>query len=116
MSDMINKYNPLQTVKSLSAAVLLAVSPLASIAASPLVPGAGDILQQVSPLLLPAFSTSGTGLTIERADGTKPPPSTHFLVKSIQITGNTLFGTPPLQALVATEKKKMPAPKKLRMQ
>jgi hemolysin activation/secretion protein len=113
MSDMINKYNPLQTMKPLSAAVLLAVSPLASIAASPVVPGAGDILQQVSPLLPPAFSTSGTGLTIERADGTKLPQSAPFLVKSILITGNTLFDTPTLHALVAVKKKTMPAPIKI---
>jgi hypothetical protein len=57
-----------------------------------------------------------TWLTIARQDATQLPPSAPFLVKSIQITGNTLFDTPTLHALVAAEKNKIPAPKKLRMQ
>jgi hemolysin activation/secretion protein len=97
---MINNHSPLQTMKPLLAALLLA-APLAAQAASPVVPGAGDILQQIAPLTPAAFSTRGTGLTIEQADGTKLPPSAPFLVKSIQITGNTLFDTPALHALVA---------------
>jgi len=65
------------------------------------VPGAGDILRQIAPLTPPAPSPSGTGLTIERADGAKLPSSAPFLVQSIQITGNTLFNTAVLNALVA---------------
>jgi hemolysin activation/secretion protein len=101
MNNMINNHNPLQTMKPLFAALLLAASPLAAQAASPVLPGAGDILQQIAPLTPPAFSPSGTGLTIEWADGAKLPPSAPFLVKSIQITNNTLFDIPTLRALVA---------------
>jgi hemolysin activation/secretion protein len=90
-------------MKPLFTVLLLAASPLATQAARPVVPGAGDILQQVEPLNPSTFSSSGTGLTIERADGAKLPLSAPFLVKSIQITGNThtLFNTPTLHALVA---------------
>jgi hemolysin activation/secretion protein len=103
MPDIINKNNPLHTMKPLFAVILLTAFPLAAQAARPMIPGAGDILQQIEPLNLPAFSSSGTGLTIERADGAKLPPSAPFLVKSIQITGNThtLFDTPTLHTLVA---------------
>jgi hemolysin activation/secretion protein len=101
MSDMTNNHNPLPTMKPLFAALLLAVSSLAAQAASPVVPGAGDILQQIVPLTPPAFSPSGTGLTIEQADGAKLPPSKPFLVNSIQVTGNTLFDTSNLHSLVA---------------
>jgi hemolysin activation/secretion protein len=100
-------------MKPLLAALLLAASPLGAPSASPVVPGAGDILQQIAPLTLPAFSPSGTGLTIGRTAGAKLPQSKPFLVKTIQITGNTLFDTPTLQALVADQKKKLPSPIKI---
>lgn len=92
---------PLRTMKPLFAALLAAFAPLAALAADPVVPGAGAILQQVQPVTPPTPSPSGTGLTIEREDGAKLPTSAPFLVKSIQITGNALFDTPTLQALVA---------------
>ena len=98
---MTNNNNPLQTMRPLFAALLLAASPLAAQTASPVVPGAGDILRQMAPLTAPAPSPSGTGLTIERAEATELPPSASFLVQSIQITGNTLFDTAALHALVA---------------
>lgn len=99
--DMTHNHNPLQTMKPLFTALLLAFSPLAAQAVSHVGPGAGDILQQMAPLTPPAPSPSGTGLTIERADGAKLPPSAPFLVQTIQITGNTLFDTATLHALVA---------------
>jgi len=98
---MNNNHNPLPTLNPLFAALLLAFSPLAAQAASPVVPGVGDILQQMAPLTPPASSPSGTGMTIERADGAKLPSSAPFLVQRIQITGNTLFDTAALHALVA---------------
>jgi hemolysin activation/secretion protein len=91
----------LQTMRPLSAALLFAVSPLAAQPASPVVPGAGDILRQMAPLTPPAPSPNWNGLTIERADGTKLPPSAPLLVQRIQITGNTLLDTATLHALVA---------------
>lgn len=92
---------PLRTMKPLFAALLAAFAPLAALAADPVVPGAGAILQQVQPVTPPSPSPSGTGLTIERDDAAKLPTSAPFMVQSIQITGNTLFDTPTLQALVA---------------
>jgi hemolysin activation/secretion protein len=100
MPDLINHHNPLHSMKPLFAALLLAVSPLAAQASRP-VPGAGDIIQQVAPLKPPVSTFSWTGLTIERADGAKLPPSAPFLVNTIQVTGNTLFDIPTLHALVA---------------
>lgn len=85
----------------LVAALLLAFSPLATLAAGPVTPDAGSILQQIQPFTPPMPSSGETGLTIERADGSKLPPSAPFLVQSIQITDNTLFDTPTLLALVA---------------
>lgn len=83
------------------AALLVAFFPLATLAAGPVTPDAGSILQQIQPLTTPVPSSGETGLTIERADGSKLPPSAPFLVQSIQITDNTLFDTPTLLALVA---------------
>jgi hemolysin activation/secretion protein len=70
-------------------------------AAEPVVPGAGSILRQVQPSMPRAPSSPGTELTIEQQDGGKLPPGTSFPVKRLEITGNTLFDTPTLHALVA---------------
>lgn len=81
-------------------AMLLALFPLAAQAAEPVVPGAGTILQQVQPVTPPVPSSTGTGLTIKQEGGAKLPPTAPFLVSTIQITGNTLFDTATLHALV----------------
>jgi len=75
--------------------------PLAVHAAEPVVPGAGSILQQTQPVMPPAPSASGTGLAIEQPGGGTLPPSALFLVKAIQLSGNTAFDTPTLHALIA---------------
>ena len=96
--------NPQRTMKPLFAALLAAFAPLAPLAVhaqAPVPPGAGAILQQVQPVAPPTPSPSGTGLTIERGDGARLPPSAPFLVNTLQITGNTLFATAALHALVA---------------
>jgi len=82
-------------------AALLLLSPLVAQAqTAPVVPGAGTILQQVQPVAPPAPSTTEPGLKIEREGGAKLPPSAPFEVKTIRITGNTLFATATLHALV----------------
>lgn len=90
-------------MKPLLAALLAAFVPLAAHAQTggAVTPNAGSILQQVRPVTPPVPSPGGTGLTIKRDDGAKLPASAPFMVQSIQITGNTLFDTPTLQALVA---------------
>lgn len=69
-------------------------------AAAPTPPGAGSILQQIQPTEAPAPSTNTPGLVIEPEGAGKSPPTAPFLVKRIRITGNTVFGTATLHALV----------------
>jgi hemolysin activation/secretion protein len=92
------KFNSKRIMKPILVALLIAF-PAAAQAASPV--GAGDILQQMEPLTPLAPSPGDTGLTIEPRDGAQLPSSAPFLVKTLKITGNTLFTTPTLHALVA---------------
>lgn len=86
--------------KSILATLL--ILPLVAEAAAPVVvPDTGAILQQIKPALPPIPSSTGTGLSIERAGGEKLPPSAPFMVKAIRITGNKQFDTATLHALVA---------------
>lgn len=107
------KFNILahQTMK-LFPAFLLILSPLAAQAVSPAVPGAGGtLLQQIQPVVPPAPSSTGTGLTIEDQGAGTLPPSAPFVVKSIQIIGNDKIDTQTLHALVAdTEGKSITLP------
>lgn len=96
------RFDTKRVMKPLFAALLVAFPALAvAQTAQPVAPGAGAILQQIQPVTPPSPSSTGTGLMIERGDGAKLPPSAPFLVKTLQITGNTLFVTPTLHALVA---------------
>jgi hemolysin activation/secretion protein len=83
--------------------LLLAISsPLAFAAPPPTPPpDAGTIIQQVQPVIPPPTPSSGTGLTIEPERAAKLPATAPFLVRSIQIAGNTRFDTAILHALVA---------------
>jgi hemolysin activation/secretion protein len=80
---------------------LIALVPLGAWAAPPPPPGAGSILQQVQPVALPPPASTETGLTIESAGAGALPPSAPFLVNSLSLSGNSLFDTPTLHALVA---------------
>ncbi|HSY04987.1 MAG TPA: ShlB/FhaC/HecB family hemolysin secretion/activation protein [Steroidobacteraceae bacterium] len=91
----------LRTGKQLAAALTVLFLPLAVHAAEPVVPGAGSILQQTQPVMPPAPSATGTGLAIEQPDGGSLPPSAPFLVRTIQLSGNSAFDTPTLHALIA---------------
>ena len=85
--------------------LLAAASPLALAAAPPIpppiAPDAGTILQQAQPVNPPPAPPSATGLSIEQEDGSSLPQTAPFLVRSIQIAGNTRFDTPTLHALLA---------------
>ena len=85
----------------LAAALVILFLPLAVRAAEPVVPGAGSILQQTQPVVPPTPSSTGPGLAIEPPGGGTLPPTAPFLVKAIEVAGNTLFDTPTLHALVA---------------
>jgi hemolysin activation/secretion protein len=94
--------NPLRTTKPLLAALLVALVPLAAQAVDPVVPGAGSLLRQLQPVTPPPPSPTGTSLTIVPEGGGTLPTSAAFLVNAIEISGNTLFDTPTLHALVAS--------------
>lgn len=79
----------------------ISLAPVTIQAATPPPPGAGSILQQVQPAAPPAPASNDTGLKIEGAASGTPPPSAPFLVNALLISGNTLFDTPTLHALVA---------------
>lgn len=98
---MKHNYQRLRPLAPLFAALLAAFSSSVAQAAEAIPPGAGSILQQMQPSIPPSPSAGETGLMIERADGSKLPPSAPFTVHSIQITGNSVFDTPTLLALVA---------------
>ena len=87
-------------LKPLAALVMLAV-PMAVLAAGPVVPDAGSILQQLRPSLVTAPSSSQSGLLIEQPAGTALPVTAPFRVTTIRITGNTSFEMAALHALVA---------------
>jgi hemolysin activation/secretion protein len=91
----------LHTAGTLAASFTLCLMPLSLYAAEPVVPGAGSILQQTQPVLPPAPSGTGTGLSIEQPGGGTLPPSAPFAVKSFELSGNTAFDTATLHALVA---------------
>jgi hemolysin activation/secretion protein len=82
---------------------LIALAPVTLQAAvpPPPPPGAGSILQQVQPATPPPPASNDTGLTIERPISGTPPPSAPFPIRALVISGNTLFDTPTLHALVA---------------
>jgi hemolysin activation/secretion protein len=63
--------------------------------------GAGGLLQQAEPRLTPSPSTAGADLQIAPPPAPAMPRSAPFLVRRIEIIGNTVFSTPTLQALVA---------------
>jgi hemolysin activation/secretion protein len=79
-------------------AALFATLPLTVLAAPP---DAGSIIQQIKPAMPPAPSSTDTGLTIGHENGASQPFTVPFLVKSVQITGNTLIDTATLHALIA---------------
>lgn len=94
------KLNTKPVMKPILVALLIA-SPATAQAASPMIPDAGNILQQIQPVTPPTTPSTGTGLTIERTGGAELPSSAPFLVQTLQIAGNTMFATPTLHSLVA---------------
>jgi hemolysin activation/secretion protein len=92
-------FNRPRPPRLLAAALALCLLPVH--AAEPVVPGAGSILQQTQPVLPPAPSGTGTGLSIEQPGGGTLPPSAPFVVRSFELSGNTAFDTPTLHALIA---------------
>jgi hemolysin activation/secretion protein len=96
---------PLRMMRHLLGSVLAIAAPLALAVTPPAVPppppDAGAILQQLQPVTPPPTPPAATGLTIEQESGSSLPQTAPFLVRSMQITGNTRFDTPTLHALLA---------------
>lgn len=65
-------------------------------------PGGGQILRQIQPAPAPAPSGNKTGLIMPKTAHRPIPAGVSFKVNRIEITGNTLFDTGTLNALVAT--------------
>lgn len=88
---------PHPVMRPLLAALLF--SPLAVHAAA--APDSGSILQQINPSGAPTPSSGETGLKVEQGGGAGLPSSAPFEVRTIRISGNTVFDTATLHALVA---------------
>ena len=93
--------NPPTTTVSLIAVLFVAFVSLAAGANDPVSPNAGSILQQVELEIVLDTLPGRTDLKIERKNDAKLPPSVPFAMKTIEITGNTVFDTATLHALVA---------------
>lgn len=93
--------NPPTTTVSLIAVLFVAFVSLAAGANDPVSPNAGSILRQVELEIVLDTLPGRTDLKIERKNGAKLPPSVPFAMKTIEITGNTVFDTATLHALVA---------------
>src|ERR1700722_6858404 len=89
-----------QRLLELGAALAIFFLPQSVYAAEPVVPGAGSILQQTQPVLPPPPSTTGAALAIEQPGEGAVPPSASFLLRAIELSGNTAFDTPTLHALI----------------
>lgn len=94
-------HSPLQTCQQVSVALLLALVPVKALHAAGFnAPGAGSLLQQMQPAA-PALPFAEARVSIDREGHDPLPSSAPFLVKTIRISGNTVFATATLQALVA---------------
>jgi len=89
-------------MKPSSLVVLASLLPVSGLAATPWLPDAGRLLQEVSPKQPATPAPVDAGLRIEPVADTGLPASEAFLVKTIEITGNTLVDTATLHALVAS--------------
>lgn len=81
--------------------ILTVLLPFAAHAATPVIPGTGDLLQQTQPVKPVVPSSTEPGLEIQHKKTAPMPDSGAFLVKKIVLSGNTLFDTDTLHALVA---------------
>jgi hemolysin activation/secretion protein len=72
-----------------------------AIYAAPVPPDAGQTLRELRPPPAPEAPREIPPLTIEGGGESNPASDIRFMIKSVQITGNTKFSTPVLHALVA---------------
>jgi hemolysin activation/secretion protein len=89
------------SVAALSVLFLVCTSIVSVIARAAPPTNSGSILQQVQPQTPVVPPTGGTGLEIDQPASRAPLSSIGFDVKTIQISGNTIFDTETLHALVS---------------
>ena len=88
------------TTAFLGLACSLALLSPAVLLAAPPPPDSGALLQQNQAPKPAQPSGSDTGLKMQAPPGSALPDSAPFMITSIEISGNTLFDTPTLHALV----------------
>lgn len=102
----MNRYasTPLATVPAVCLAAALSLTPPQAGAAPPppTPPDSGELLQQVRPAVPVAPASDQTGLTVQRPDGASAAAGGAVAVSGFAVTGNTLFDTSTLLALVAS--------------
>lgn len=87
--------------KRLAVALMALFAPLAAHAAGQAATDAGALLRQIQPAAAPAPTQPGPRVSIQQEDRANLPASSPFLVKTVRISGHTLFASTPLHALVA---------------
>jgi hemolysin activation/secretion protein len=100
-SGLVDEGYPPRRMNPRIVALLVALLPLTSQGAEQAAPTAGSILQQMQPIIPVPPSNTETGLVILQGNGVSLPPTAPFNVKSLQLSGNTVFDTASLHALVA---------------
>jgi hemolysin activation/secretion protein len=81
--------------------LLAALPSLSAYAAGPALPDAGSLLQRAQPVTPPEAPSNNPGLNIEQPSSEALPPSASFMVRNIEIAGNTSIATSALHPLVA---------------
>jgi hemolysin activation/secretion protein len=85
----------------LALALLALFAPLAAHAAGQAGTDAGALLRQIQPAAVPAPTQPGPRVSIQQEGRANLPASLPFLIKSVRISGNTLFASAALHGLVA---------------
>lgn len=91
----------MQILKRLTMALLAGVAPLAAHAAGQAATDAGAMLRQSQPVAAPAPTPLGPRVSIQQEGRATLPAGAPFLIRTVQISGNTLFASAPLHSLVA---------------
>jgi hemolysin activation/secretion protein len=87
-------------------AIWLALAVPSGAAVAQVIPGSGELLQETVRPTLP-LPPSRTGLTIAEPAAQQLPVSDPFMVRHIEISGNTLLASAELRALVQPSENKM---------
>jgi hemolysin activation/secretion protein len=94
--------NPMKAMKQPMLLVLLAAfAPLTAHAAGQAATDAGSMLRQMQPLTPPPPPAPGPKVRVQQEGRANLPVSAPFLIKTIRLSGNAIFGSAPLHSLIA---------------